>query len=177
MSSIPANFLTRQELQSLIMRTGDLAANSHGELAINLRALLIAAANLEGQLSDMIESGDKAVAHYPEVFISDDWESEWIDSRCSLHTPRGLFSIAFGQQLLKKSNGKAPVTVIATGRYRVILGGRTHVTADRQSMRPLAEDYLATFEDVVSPDVRTKYLDRCFGKPDGDKEVTDAIQE
>lgn len=166
MPEIPANFPSRTELQSLILRATDLAKASHGELPLLLTDLVTAASNIEGFLADLAVTHGQHAVYRSVLDNPNGWEAAWAESTCMLHTRKGVFYVKIGQQILK-ANGN----IFGTGRYRVMLGEPAVITVstNQQLLRQLIERYLQEFEDVIPSSLRESVLDHYFVQADDDR--------
>lgn len=136
--TIPSNCFARKELHTLIARAHQLAKQTNGELAVNLQALVGAAANLDGCLAELSED-EKAMRRHKDVLDNPyGWESTWVENTQVIHTDVGRHVIKLAQQVLRKTNNE----YVATGRYRVSLDDRTFTTTDPKELRPVVVAYL-----------------------------------
>ncbi len=135
-TTIPSHCFGRAELHTLISRADQLANQSKGELSANFRAIVAAAANLDGQLADL---GEEAVTRdrYARVLDPDGWGAEWLESAQVIHTAQPPVTIKVAQQMLRRS----PTEYLPTGRFRLTLGAVV-ATVSKAELRPLMTAYL-----------------------------------
>lgn len=148
MPVLPANFVTRLDLQRLTLKAGDLLAHTnHNELAFHLHRLMTAAASLDATMSELeptTHANDRSLAN------PDGWQTEWVgqtwDFKCG--------KVAFSQCYLVRKEFKVP-----TDRYKLVLGENELIANDKSTFEVRVIQYLARGWDSLPKQM----VDSCLG--------------
>lgn len=164
--TIPANCITRGELQHLIIRLSSLGtANSSFEFRGILQNLLAALGNLEGYLADLVLQGDKDVDRYRHVFANAlAFLSTWTEAKIIAHNGDHRLTMSFGQQVLtREADARSRRFSLGTGRYRLTLGKHHHTAINKRDLRALAEAYLNRHAENFDEPTRLNCLNQLLG--------------
>lgn len=146
--TVPADCITRRELQALVSRTGELTGRASGELSLLLHRLGAAAAAVEGYLDEHAPDGVPRSKAQARVFANPHgWETTWLRQSIAAFTADGEIRVGIDRQLLLSPHPGRRFVV--TGRYRLTLGGEAlKPSADKAALRAAVDRYLGGFSAV-----------------------------
>ena len=149
-----ANFFSRSQLQSLLLRAYSLQHQTNDpEQQANLYAVCMAAANLDGYLAEIAQTGHPT---HKVLDNTNNWTAQWFDNWITVDD----FAVGYGQQILftpERLN-------FTTTRHRVLLGrnGKVVTSSDQFLLQATVRSY--TEECQLDPVLAEEcVLSRLFG--------------
>lgn len=152
-----ANFFSRSQLQALLLRAYSLHHQTDDpEQQASLYAVCMAAANLDGYLAEVAQTGHPT---HKVLDNANNWTAQWFDNWINVDT----FSVGYGQQVLFTPKHLS----FPTTRHRVLLGhnGKIVTSSDQFLLQATVRSY--TEECQLDPVLAEEcVLSRLFGGPD-----------